>query len=107
MNRFDSFVLINWINFFIGGFMKTKVTFRHVKTQPELQEAALEAAERFEKFYSGITSTDIIFKKEAENISECLKKMYKLNENRKSVLKNKINGAIKPHFYFPIKLRNV
>jgi len=50
--------------------MKTKVTFRHVKTQPELQEAALEAAERFEKFYSGITSTDIIFKNEADKIVE-------------------------------------
>ncbi|MBI5326613.1 MAG: ribosome-associated translation inhibitor RaiA [Ignavibacteriae bacterium] len=50
--------------------MKTKVTFRHVKTQHELQEAALEAAERFEKFYNGITSTDIIFKNEADKTVE-------------------------------------
>ena len=50
--------------------MKTKVTFRHVNTQPELQEAALEAAERFEKFYNGITSTDIIFKNEVDKTVE-------------------------------------
>jgi putative sigma-54 modulation protein len=50
--------------------MRTKVTFRHFKSQAELHDAALEAAERFEKFYSGITSTDIIFKNEANKVVE-------------------------------------
>jgi ribosomal subunit interface protein len=36
--------------------MKTQVTFRHLKVNPDLNDAALEAAKRFEKFYDGITS---------------------------------------------------
>ncbi len=50
--------------------MRTKVTFRHMKSENELHEAATEAAERFEKFYSGISGTDIIFKNEANKIVE-------------------------------------
>lgn len=48
----------------MGGFMKTQVTFRHLKSVPELQDAALEAAAKFEKFYDGITSTKIEFSNE-------------------------------------------
>jgi ribosomal subunit interface protein len=50
--------------------MKTKVTFRHLKPRPELQAAAEEAAERFEKFFDGITTTDVIFNSETDNMVE-------------------------------------
>ena len=41
--------------------MKTKVTFRHLKSNPDLQEAALDATKKFEKFYDEIISTDVVF----------------------------------------------
>ncbi|OYT14518.1 MAG: hypothetical protein B7C24_17900 [Bacteroidetes bacterium 4572_77] len=45
--------------------MKTNVTFRHTKGHhPELQAQALEYAEGFEKYFDGITSTNVEFMKE-------------------------------------------
>ncbi len=41
--------------------MKTQVTFRHLKSEPELHDAAIDAAASFEKYHDGIISTDIIF----------------------------------------------
>lgn len=49
--------------------MQTKVTFRHFKGQhPELHNAAIDAADNFEKFYDGIISTDVEFINEANKI---------------------------------------
>ncbi len=45
--------------------MQTQVTFRHLKSNPELTEAANEAAAKFEKFYDGINNTDVIFSDDA------------------------------------------
>ncbi len=41
--------------------MQTKVTFRHLKSHPELQEAALEAVKKFERFSDTITSASVEF----------------------------------------------
>ncbi len=41
--------------------MQTKVTFRHLKSRPELQEAALEAIKKFGKFSDLITSANVEF----------------------------------------------
>lgn len=41
--------------------MRTRVTFRHLKSRPDLQEAALEALKKFEKFSDFITSADVEF----------------------------------------------
>jgi putative sigma-54 modulation protein len=41
--------------------MQTHLTFRHTKSDPVLQEAATEAARKFEKFYDGITKTEVVF----------------------------------------------
>ncbi len=45
--------------------MITNVTFRHLKSSPALQEAAVDHANKFEKFNDQITSTDIIFENDA------------------------------------------
>jgi ribosomal subunit interface protein len=50
--------------------MQKQVTFRHMKSNPELQEAANEAIARFEKFYEGITSTSVEFIAESQNVVE-------------------------------------
>ncbi len=50
--------------------MKTNITFRHLKTQPELQSAALEAAESFSKFNDQIISTDVVFKNDNDKTVE-------------------------------------
>ncbi len=42
-------------------FMQTQITFRHLKTRPDLQEAAVETASKFERYYDGITSTNVEF----------------------------------------------
>lgn len=47
--------------------MKTQVTFRHQKSDPVLNDAALEAAKKFEKFYDGITSYKVEFSEEGIN----------------------------------------
>lgn len=41
--------------------MQTRVTFRHLKSRPDLQEAALEALKKFEKFSDLITSANVEF----------------------------------------------
>ena len=50
--------------------MKTNVTFRHLKANPNLQEAALDAADGFERFLDGIISTDIVFKNDHDKTVE-------------------------------------
>ncbi|MGA2297129.1 MAG: ribosome-associated translation inhibitor RaiA [FCB group bacterium] len=50
--------------------MRTNVTFRHFKSNPELHDAAMEAAEKFEKFHPGIISTDTIFTNDTDKIVE-------------------------------------
>lgn len=50
--------------------MQTNVTFRHLKSNPQLQDAAVVAAEKFERFFDGISSTDIVFKNETDKIVE-------------------------------------
>jgi ribosomal subunit interface protein len=50
--------------------MHTQVTFRHTKSDLELQDSAKEMAEKFEKFYDGITKTEIVFNEEKEHIVE-------------------------------------
>ncbi|MFH1052160.1 MAG: ribosome-associated translation inhibitor RaiA [bacterium] len=42
--------------------MQTQVTFRQMKSNPELRTAAAEATKKFEKFFEDIISTDIIFR---------------------------------------------
>lgn len=41
--------------------MQTRVTFRHLKSRSDLQEAALEALKKFEKFSDLITSANVEF----------------------------------------------
>jgi ribosomal subunit interface protein len=50
--------------------MKTQVTFRHLKTNTGLQDAANETVSRFEKFYDGITSTEVVFTNDNDKIVE-------------------------------------
>lgn len=50
--------------------MKTQVTFRHLKSRPELYEAAEEAIKRFEKFNDSIISINVEFIQEAQNVCE-------------------------------------
>ncbi|MCX7735751.1 MAG: ribosome-associated translation inhibitor RaiA [Candidatus Kapabacteria bacterium] len=50
--------------------MNTQVTFRHLKSRPELHEAALESAQRFTKFYDGITNTNVEFIADNNNTVE-------------------------------------
>jgi putative sigma-54 modulation protein len=46
--------------------MKTQVQFRHLKSTQELQDAANEAVQKFEKFYDRIISSDITFINETD-----------------------------------------
>jgi len=50
--------------------MQTQVTFRHLKTNPDLQASAIETAQKFERFFDDIISTDIIFHNDTEKIVE-------------------------------------
>lgn len=50
--------------------MKTQVTFRHFKTNTSLQDAANDSASKFERFYDGITSTDVVFTNDNDKIVE-------------------------------------
>ncbi len=50
--------------------MKTNITFRHLKTQPELYNAALEAAQSLNKFHDQIISTDVVFKNDNDKTVE-------------------------------------
>ena len=50
--------------------MQTQVTFRHLKVRPDLHDAAVESATKFEKFYDGIISTDVEFMIDGDNIVE-------------------------------------
>lgn len=50
--------------------MKKQVTFRHLKSRPDLQDAAMEAISRFEKFNDKITSSNIEFIAESQNVVE-------------------------------------
>jgi putative sigma-54 modulation protein len=50
--------------------MNTQVTFRHTKSSVELQDAAKESAEKFEKFFDGILKTEVVFNEEKEHIVE-------------------------------------
>ena len=45
--------------------MKTQVTFRHLNSNPALQDAAMSSIKKFEKFFGGITSTNVEFINEA------------------------------------------
>lgn len=45
-----------------GSFiMQTKVTFRHIKSTQDLQQAALEAVKKFKKYSDSITSANVEF----------------------------------------------
>ncbi|HPI19889.1 MAG TPA: HPF/RaiA family ribosome-associated protein [Candidatus Kapabacteria bacterium] len=46
--------------------MKTQIVFRHLKSNPELNDAAMEEAKNLEKYYDGITSTIIEFTNETD-----------------------------------------
>jgi ribosomal subunit interface protein len=50
--------------------MKTNVTFRHLKSEPELYDSAIELANSFEKFHEDIMSTDVIFTNDAQKSVE-------------------------------------
>lgn len=41
--------------------MITNVTFRHLKSSPDLHDAALDEANKFGRFHDNIVSTDIVF----------------------------------------------
>lgn len=47
--------------------MQTKVTFRHLKSRPDLQEAALEAIKKFERFSDMISSASVEFTADSQN----------------------------------------
>lgn len=42
--------------------MQTQITFRQMKSNPELHVAAVEASKKFEKFFEDIISTDVVFR---------------------------------------------
>jgi len=46
--------------------MKTQIVFRHLKSNSELNDAAMEEAKNLEKYYDGITSTIIEFTNETD-----------------------------------------
>lgn len=48
----------------------TQITFRHLKSKPELFDAATESTQKFEKFYDGIISTNVEFIADVNNIVE-------------------------------------
>lgn len=50
--------------------MQTQVTFRRLKARPDLHDAAVESANKFEKFYDGIISTNVEFMIDGDNIVE-------------------------------------
>lgn len=50
--------------------MKTQVTFRHMKSRQDLQEAAIESAQKFERFLDGITHTSVEFIADATSVVE-------------------------------------
>ena len=50
--------------------MKTQVTFRHMKSRQDLQDAAIESAEKFDKFLDGITHTGVEFIADSLNTVE-------------------------------------
>lgn len=50
--------------------MQTTVTFRHLKARQDLQEAAIEQANKFNRFYDGIISTNIEFIHDVDNVVE-------------------------------------
>lgn len=50
--------------------MKTSITFRHMKTNPELHETAVREADGFDKFLDNIISTDVVFTNENDKIVE-------------------------------------
>ena len=50
--------------------MQTKVTFRNMQTNMDLNSAAIEASQKFEKFFDDIISTDVIFNNDALQIVE-------------------------------------
>ncbi len=50
--------------------MKKQVTFRHLKSRKELQTAAMDVMDRFEKFNESITSASVEFIAESQNIVE-------------------------------------
>ncbi len=50
--------------------MRTNVTFHHLKSSPELRDAALDTTNDFEKFSDDITSTDVIFKNDHDKTVE-------------------------------------
>lgn len=99
--------------------MNTQVTFRHLKSRPELQEAAMESAQRFTKFYDGITNTNVEFIADTNNTVEfrvringnvlvvressddfmkslhsATDKMIRQLKKRKTKLTNKLNDSI-------------
>ncbi len=47
--------------------MQTKVTFRHLKSRPDLQEAALDAIKKFERFTDMISSASVEFTADSQN----------------------------------------
>ncbi|MGB9770774.1 MAG: ribosome hibernation-promoting factor, HPF/YfiA family [Candidatus Kapaibacteriota bacterium] len=47
--------------------MQTKVTFRHLKSRQDLQEAALEAIKKFERFSDMISSASVEFTADSKN----------------------------------------
>ncbi|MCX6156217.1 MAG: HPF/RaiA family ribosome-associated protein [Candidatus Kapabacteria bacterium] len=51
--------------------MQTQVTFRHFKAQqPDLHDAAMTAADGFEKYMEGILSTEVIFTNDVDKTVE-------------------------------------
>jgi ribosomal subunit interface protein len=50
--------------------MQTQVTFRHLKSNPELHSAAIEATKKFEKFHEDIISTDVVFRNDPDKVVE-------------------------------------
>ncbi|MEJ5285916.1 MAG: hypothetical protein CH6_2819 [Candidatus Kapaibacterium sp.] len=47
--------------------MQTKITFRHLKSRQDLQEAALDAIKKFERFSDLISSASVEFTADSKN----------------------------------------
>lgn len=47
--------------------MQTKVTFRHLKSRPDLQLAALDAVKKFERFSDMISTASVEFSADSQS----------------------------------------
>jgi putative sigma-54 modulation protein len=112
------------INYFEARFMKLKISFKHLKHTPALDERIKEKSEKLDKYFEGNTNVswvcwvhgdehwaeikvhgpkfDFFAKAYADNMYKsldlCIEKMERQFEKKKDIYKNKIHGAPTPKY---------